>query len=51
MVAFGMGWTYIVMLVAAVLQDLGLTIADWGPFLLPTLSDRVVLQIFTASLT
>lgn len=30
MVAFGMGWTYIVMLVAAVLQDLGLTIADWG---------------------
>ncbi len=29
-VAFGMGWTYIVMLVSAVLQDLSLTIEDWG---------------------
>jgi nitrate/nitrite transporter NarK len=29
-VAFGMGWTYIVMLVSVLLQDLGLTIADWG---------------------
>jgi nitrate/nitrite transporter NarK len=30
-VAFGMGWTYIVMLVAQVLQDLGLAMTDWGP--------------------
>jgi nitrate/nitrite transporter NarK len=30
MVAFGMGWTYIVMLVSTILQDLGLSIADWG---------------------
>lgn len=29
-VAFGMGWTYIVMLVPAILQELSLTIADWG---------------------
>jgi nitrate/nitrite transporter NarK len=29
-IAFGMGWTYIVMLVSQVLQDLGLTMADWG---------------------
>ena len=29
-VAFGMGWTYIVMLVSPILQDLGLNIADWG---------------------
>jgi nitrate/nitrite transporter NarK len=29
-VAFGMGWTYIVMLVPSILQELGLNIADWG---------------------
>jgi len=29
-IAFGMGWTYIVMLVSQVLQDLGLTMSDWG---------------------
>jgi len=29
-VAFGMGWTYIVMLVPPILQELGLNIADWG---------------------
>jgi len=29
-VAFGMGWTYIVMLVPTVLQDLNLTITSWG---------------------
>jgi nitrate/nitrite transporter NarK len=29
-VAFGMGWTYIVMLVPTVLQDLDLTITSWG---------------------
>ena len=29
-VAFGMGWTYIVMLVSQVLQDLGLAMTDWG---------------------
>lgn len=29
-VAFGMGWTYIVMVVSSVLKDLGLGIADWG---------------------
>jgi MFS family permease len=29
-VAFGMGWTYIVMVVAPVLQDLGLSLVDWG---------------------
>ncbi len=28
--AFGMGWTYIVMLVSQVLQDLGLQLSDWG---------------------
>ena len=28
--AFGMGWTYIVMLVPQVLQDIGLQMADWG---------------------
>src|SRR5262249_23533586 len=28
--AFGMGWTYIVMLVPPILQELGLNIADWG---------------------
>jgi len=28
--AFGMGWTYIVMLVQQVLQDLGLQMSDWG---------------------
>lgn len=28
--AFGMGWTYIVMLVSQVLQDLGLALTDWG---------------------
>ena len=28
--AFGMGWTYIVMLVTQVLQDLGLEMSDWG---------------------
>ena len=28
--AFGMGWTYIVMLVTQVLQDLGLQMSDWG---------------------
>jgi nitrate/nitrite transporter NarK len=29
-IAFGMGWTYIVMLVPPILQELGLNIADWG---------------------
>src|SRR6266436_4315776 len=29
-VAFGMGWTYIVMLVSQVLQDLGLELTNWG---------------------
>lgn len=29
-VAFGMGWTYIVMVVAQVLADLDLTLASWG---------------------
>ncbi len=29
-VAFGMGWTYIVMLVSQVLQDLGLALSNWG---------------------
>jgi nitrate/nitrite transporter NarK len=29
--AFGMGWTYIVMLVSQVLQDLSLQLSDWGP--------------------
>jgi len=29
-VAFGMGWTYIVMLVSHVLQDLGLAMTAWG---------------------
>lgn len=29
-IAFGMGWTYIVMLVSQVLQDLGLAMSDWG---------------------
>lgn len=29
-VAFGMGWTYIVMLVSQVLQDLGLALTNWG---------------------
>jgi nitrate/nitrite transporter NarK len=29
-IAFGMGWTYIVMLVSQVLQDLGLAMTDWG---------------------
>ncbi|MGE0821441.1 MAG: nitrate/nitrite transporter [Candidatus Binatia bacterium] len=29
-IAFGMGWTYIVMLVAQVLQDLQLAMSDWG---------------------
>ncbi len=28
--AFGMGWTYIVMLVSPVLQELGLEMSDWG---------------------
>jgi len=28
--AFGMGWTYIVMLVPQVLRDLGLAMPDWG---------------------
>jgi MFS family permease len=29
-IAFGMGWTYIVMLVSPILQELGLNLADWG---------------------
>jgi nitrate/nitrite transporter NarK len=29
-VAFGMGWTYVVMLVSQVLQDLGLELSNWG---------------------
>jgi len=29
-IAFGMGWTYIVMLVSQVLGDLGLAMTDWG---------------------
>lgn len=29
-VAFGMGWTYIVMVASEVIADLGLTIVDWG---------------------
>jgi len=29
-IAFGMGWTYIVMIVFQVLDDLGLTMVDWG---------------------
>lgn len=28
--AFGMGWTYIVMLVSQVVRDLGLQMSDWG---------------------
>ena len=29
-IAFGMGWTYIVMVAAEVMQDLNLTLVDWG---------------------
>ncbi len=29
-IAFGMGWTYVVMVVSEVIKDLGLTLADWG---------------------
>ena len=29
-IAFGMGWTYIVMVAAEVIQDLTLTLIDWG---------------------
>ncbi len=29
-IAFGMGWTYIVMVAAEVIQDLTLTLMDWG---------------------
>ena len=29
-IAFGMGWTYIVMVASEVIKDLGLTIVAWG---------------------
>ena len=29
-IAFGMGWTYIVMVAAEVIKDLNLTLMDWG---------------------
>jgi MFS family permease len=29
-IAFGMGWTYIVMVASEVIKDLNLTLVDWG---------------------